>query len=345
MDSSTVETAHVKYVYLDIVGFTKDRSVEAQSDLVAALNEVVRGALQKVSIPMDKTVLIPTGDGMAIALIEIAPYDIHLAIALEILRLVTEHNAQTKDRMRQFEVRIGINENTDNLVLDINGKQNVAGQGISLAQRIMDKADGGQVLIGQTVYETLRPREKYMSSFKSFSATAKHGITFQVHQYLAKDVQGLNVDTPFAFAPKKIENPKFTEFVAYFVAHAHNNSEFLVSRKDDSTRDYVATVLLSFLADDSIGKSKTQTHDAPVLITWNAGVAPFAKQYDFYSGMDFWVLARFAPCIEKRLLEKFAEYFEYSSYEHVYWLPKRSALEKLCKEYPAIAAEFEITVS
>lgn len=344
MDSSTVETAHVKYVYLDIVGFTKDRSVEAQSDLVAALNKVVRGALQKVSIPMDKTVLIPTGDGMAIALIEIAPYDVHLAIALEILRLVTEHNAQTKDRMRQFEVRIGINENTDNLVLDINGKQNVAGQGISLAQRIMDKADGGQILIGQTVYETLRPREKYMSSFKSFSATAKHGITFQVHQYLSKDSPGLNVEIPSAFAQKKIENPKFTKFVAHYIAHAYANNLFISSRKDDSTRNYSAPILLSFLAEDSIDKSSTPSHEVPTTHTWNAESATFHEQYKYYNSLDFWILATLAPCLHEKNLAQFSEYFEYSSYEHIYWLPKKSALEKLCKEYPAIAAEFKITV-
>jgi len=40
------ETALTKYVFLDIVAFTKGRSVEAQSDLVAELNSIVRSGLK-----------------------------------------------------------------------------------------------------------------------------------------------------------------------------------------------------------------------------------------------------------------------------------------------------------
>jgi class 3 adenylate cyclase len=344
MDNSTVDTAHVKYVYLDIVGFTKNRSVEAQSDLVGALNNIVRSALRETAIPSEKTILIPTGDGMAIALIEIGRYDVHLALALEILRLIADHNAQTKDPMRQFEVRIGINENVDNLVLDINEKRNVAGQGISLAQRIMDKADAGQILLGHAVYETLRPREKYMSSFRPFNATAKHGVAFTVYQFLSKDFPGLSLTIPSSFAPRQTENLKFTKLVAYFVAHAYTNREFLLSRKSDTGRDYAMTVLLSFLAEDSVEKSETPDHETPTAITWKAGSASFPEQYSYYYKLDFWPLARLASCVVEGNLKRFSEHFENSNYTPTYWLPKKSALEKLCSEYPAIATEFGISI-
>jgi hypothetical protein len=52
------ETARVKYVFLDIVGFTRDRSVEAQSDVISKLNEVVREALHTVSAEDEKTILL-----------------------------------------------------------------------------------------------------------------------------------------------------------------------------------------------------------------------------------------------------------------------------------------------
>jgi class 3 adenylate cyclase len=155
------ETALTKYVFLDIVAFTKGRSVEAQSDLVAELNSIVRSALekQKVEIESENTILLPTGDGICIALLEAKPYDIHLHLALDILAGVSEYNDRTDDTTRKMELKLGINENLDNIVLDINGRRNVAGNGINMARRILDLADGNQILIGQAVYEILSGRK------------------------------------------------------------------------------------------------------------------------------------------------------------------------------------------
>jgi hypothetical protein len=64
------ETARVKYVYVDVVGFTAGRSVEAQSYIVEKMNAIVREATQGSGAAEDQTIFIPTGDGIAIALIE-----------------------------------------------------------------------------------------------------------------------------------------------------------------------------------------------------------------------------------------------------------------------------------
>jgi class 3 adenylate cyclase len=179
------ETARIQYVFLDVVGFTRGRSVEAQSEIVAALNTIVSTSIQVRAVPKEATILIPTGDGMAVAIINQPSADLHLQVALQILAAVSTHNGSKTDPMRQFEVRIGINENIDNLVTDINGQRNVAGAGISMAQRIMDKADAGQVLVGATVFETLRQREAYMTTWRAFNARGKHDIIFPVYQFLS----------------------------------------------------------------------------------------------------------------------------------------------------------------
>jgi Adenylate and Guanylate cyclase catalytic domain len=88
---------------------------------------------------------------------------------LAILNELKDRNSKAHDEMRQFEVRIGLNENVDNRVVDINGRPNVAGAGINMAQRVMSPADGSQILIGAAVYETLRHRECYMNTFREFS--------------------------------------------------------------------------------------------------------------------------------------------------------------------------------
>lgn len=204
-----VETARVQYVFLDVVGFTKYRSAEDQSGVVATLNDVVTRAVQAMALPAKSIVLLPTGDGMAIALINVLGVDIHLRLALEILRLTIEHNSHTPGSMRRFEVRVGINENVDNIVLDINGRRNVAGAGVNMARRVMHEADAGQILVGQTVYDALRYREKYSLSFRAFTATAKHGATFPVYQFLSQDSPGLNVSVPSAFATQNTETLKY----------------------------------------------------------------------------------------------------------------------------------------
>lgn len=161
--------SNAKYIFLDVVGFTQDRSIEAQSDIVYALNEIVRYCVEYVSLPEDKVIYIPTGDGLCIALLNVEnPYDIHLQIALYILKRLQTHNNKTQNDTRKFQVRVGLNAHLDNLVIDINGHRNIAGAGISIASRIMGLADGNQILVGQSVYETLRYRERYSNSFKGF---------------------------------------------------------------------------------------------------------------------------------------------------------------------------------
>src|ERR1041385_5096958 len=105
--------ALVKYVFLDIVEYTKDRTVEAQSDIVRQLNRIVRQSLKEQKVTRSETILIPTGDGMCIALVDkLRPWDVHLKIALKILAHLDAHNAATSDSTRKFQLRIGLNEHT-----------------------------------------------------------------------------------------------------------------------------------------------------------------------------------------------------------------------------------------
>ena len=240
-----VETPRVQYVYLDIVGFTKNRSVEAQSDIVAKLNEIVREVLQEeTDVAPGNQVFLPTGDGMAIGLLNPVSVDAHLMTALGILDAIAEHNEKTQDEMRQFNVRIGLNENMDNVITDVNGMRNLAGAGISRAQRVMDKADARQILVGQTVNEVLQQREKYLGKFKQFYTKDKHGSSFPVYQFVGEAI-GLDIEVPSAFRVDSEEDDlKLTDFVAYYLAHAAVNKPFLGSLVDSYKRDTACVTLL-----------------------------------------------------------------------------------------------------
>ena len=182
-----------KYVFLDIVSYSYGRTVEAQSDVIDAINKIVKESLQSLKIEEKNRILIPTGDGICIALLDITnPFDIHVQLALKILELLNKYNKNQKDSMRQFKVRIGINENTDNFITDINNHRNVAGAGITEAQRIMDQAEGGNIFLGRTVYNHLCNRERYINKFKGYTTTVKRGVKLEVYQFIDPALEYLN---------------------------------------------------------------------------------------------------------------------------------------------------------
>ncbi|HLC89076.1 MAG TPA: adenylate/guanylate cyclase domain-containing protein [Candidatus Nanoarchaeia archaeon] len=187
------QTVTGKYIFLDIVGYSHQRTVEAQTDIIDAMNNAVRKAITSLEIAKDRRVLIPTGDGVCVALLDVKdPFDIHLQLALRILELIDKYNQSQKDKMRQFQVRVGVNENIDNLITDINGNKNVAGAGITEAQRIMDQGNGGNILVGRTVFEQLRQRENYMTKFRKYPVIIKHNVKMDVYQFIDFAIPYLN---------------------------------------------------------------------------------------------------------------------------------------------------------
>ena len=180
-----VKTVQAKYIFLDIVSYTQDRTIEAQSHIINELNKIVLEALDFYDLTDEKLILLPTGDGICIAIINIdEPYDVHIAIGLRILSGIEKHNSEANNPMVKFKIRIGINENTDNLIIDTNKNRNIAGAGINIAQRIMNAADDNQIFVSQTVYEKLHQRERYWQQFKPFNVTVKHGHTMLIYQYI-----------------------------------------------------------------------------------------------------------------------------------------------------------------
>ena len=185
-----VETRHVKYVFADVVGFTANRTVQAQMEIVGALNQAFKTAIEEL-----ETIFLPTGDGICAAIVQgVAAADAHLKVALHVIReMVAWSEGQADDR--KCTVRFGINESVDCMVLDINGRQNIAGAGISLAQRLMAMADGNQIVVGRASYDNLRVWDEYVFSFRSLRAESKHGVIMEAFQYTGAS-EGLNTEVP-----------------------------------------------------------------------------------------------------------------------------------------------------
>ena len=188
----------VKYVFTDIKGFTQNPEVDVQAKKVQTLNRVVCEALGIADVPNDSRVLIPTGDGVCIGCLDIsgsATPDVSLALA--ILALLDKHNKKHKPGdTRRFDVRIGINHSTDLIVNGINGAPNVVGSGINYAQRIMDCADDGQILLSRGAYDTLRNFYR-PSAFRHAIGRIKHDETIDLYQFVGDSKHpGLSLTEP-----------------------------------------------------------------------------------------------------------------------------------------------------
>jgi hypothetical protein len=280
-----------KYVFMDIVGYSKNRSVEAQVDIITELNLLVKKALSDEKIPSANKILIPTGDGICIALIgNNFAFDVHLSVALKILLELSSYNKVQKDQMRRFEVRIGINENIDNIVNDINGRRNVAGSGINYAQRVMSFADESMILLGNAVYEKLSKREKYIGSFNKYSAIIKHNERLIIYQYTNISFDFLNNECPSAFKKEEEVKEKISinTHIAFYMAIIERDKDEIKNGMEDYLDTYYVKILLYYLTKDllSIFYTESGIIKRPIL---NIGEALNIEDYsiNYKKGITF----------------------------------------------------------
>lgn len=189
-DEESVKPVHVKYTFIDVVGFS-ERDPASQAYIVQKLNTLMQSAVKACGV-IDRHIFLPTGDGMCIAFLADA-FDIHLRVALQLLEIVAEHNHQVAvSDIRKFELRVGLNQGSDIVVRDINGNDNLAGGVINMASRIMALAGAGQIVAGEMVYTDLHEWEQYRDKFVEFSATVKHKKVIRAFQFKSQSQKGLN---------------------------------------------------------------------------------------------------------------------------------------------------------
>jgi hypothetical protein len=333
----------VKYLYLDVVSFTNNRSVEAQAEIVESLNRIVTNALLKNNIPKEDTILLPTGDGMCIGLLKTeSSVDVHMRLGCGILEGLKRYNDLSGDAMRRFEVRIGINKNIDNLVTDINGNRNVAGAGINLAARVMSMADGNQILVSHLVFEKLRDRQAYMDMFRPFIGRVKHNVSLNVYQFIRADQPGLNTDIPGEFQVPTPVVPELDRTVGYYFAHAIENYGRFISGAP-FLNDRAIVIWLWFRASDSNANADRAPFDIPIYKTHGAPTATEDEELEYYNSLDWELLYICGTLIYDTYLEKYSDCFERDKYG----LPVSPYINgigraRLKQQFPQIWRQFEL---
>jgi len=139
MADTTDRTLVCSVLFIDIVGYSK-KGVGEQVKVKRAFNEILGSALEQV--PARERVTLDTGDGAAVTFL--GDPEGALFVALAVL-----------DKVGELPVRLGINLGPVSLMKDINGRENVVGDGINAAERVMSFAAPGQVLVSRSFFEVM----------------------------------------------------------------------------------------------------------------------------------------------------------------------------------------------
>jgi TolB-like protein len=189
---SELELGHV--LFMDIVGYSR-LLVDEQSGLSQQLNLIVRNTEQVVSAERKgKLIRLPTGDGMALVFFTSPEAPMHCA--LEISRALKEKPA--------IKLRMGLHSGPVNTISDVNERENVAGVGINVAQRIMDCGDAGHILLSKRVAEDLSQYARWRPYLHDLGQIeVKHGVKIDVASFYNDDVGNAELPEKFKQARER----------------------------------------------------------------------------------------------------------------------------------------------
>jgi len=139
------KTVIASTVFIDIVGYSRS-PIGRQIAMKSALNRIVAAAIAR--IVESERIILDTGDGAALCFMGDPEDALFVATAVnDAVRRETGQGAQT--------LRIGIHLGPIKVVLDLNGRPNVLGDGINFAQRVMSFAEEGEMLVSRPYFEVV----------------------------------------------------------------------------------------------------------------------------------------------------------------------------------------------
>jgi TolB-like protein/Flp pilus assembly protein TadD len=183
-----LEIGHV--LFIDLVGYSK-LLIDEQKERLRELTDIVLATRQVGEATNEELVRLPTGDGMALVFRN--SLEEPAQCALEIARALKEHP--------EIQVRMGIHSGPVSKVTDLNGRTNIAGAGINLAQRVMDCGDAGHILLSRHVVEDLAQYRQWSQRLHDLGeCEVKHGIKLSLANLFGDDFGNAAVPAKLAGA-------------------------------------------------------------------------------------------------------------------------------------------------
>ena len=186
-----LEIAYV--LFLDIVGYSKLVTSE-QRRLLELLNQIVHKTEHFCAAEAKgRLITVPTGDGMAVVFYNTPEAPVECA--LEVSSAASEHP--------ELKLRMGIHSGPVSGVVDVSGRSNIAGAGINIAQRVMDCADAGHILVSKHMAEDLEQYGHWKRHLHDLGeCEVKHGVRVSVVNLYTEDHGNPEVPQKFRQARK-----------------------------------------------------------------------------------------------------------------------------------------------
>ena len=182
--NSFTKTLH--WFFTDIVASADPTvSTKAQVRKINLLNSLIQKTETFKQRDPHTTVILPTGDGMAIGFSESPEQPLRLAIDLH--QVLNKYN-KTQREKDKILLRIGMDSGTVYFLKDVEGNDAVWGQGIILARRVMDLCSSNQIFasmrIGSDISNLSPEYKEIMHQIGVYEV--KHGTQLTIYNIYGK---------------------------------------------------------------------------------------------------------------------------------------------------------------
>jgi hypothetical protein len=168
-------TTTYHWFFTDIVSSTDPNlTTSEQARKIIVLNNLIERTEVFRQRDLKSSLILPTGDGMAIGFND-SP-EKPLLLAMELHKNLKKYNYNKREKERLF-IRIGLDSGPIYLIKDLNGQENVWGPGIIMARRVMDLARSMNILASARISSDVRSlRSDYKSILHAVGDySLKHG--------------------------------------------------------------------------------------------------------------------------------------------------------------------------
>src|SRR5437773_6088336 len=173
---------------MDIVGYSK-LLIDEQSEALQELNEIVRKTdAVRAAEAAGQLIFLPTGDGMALVFTGSVEEPVECALQI----------SQAVRTQPSLPLRMGIHSGPVHHVADVNQRENIAGAGINIAQRVMDCGHAGHILVSKRVADDLEQYPQWRPQLHDLGeCEVKHGARLQIVNLYTDEVGNSQVPQKF----------------------------------------------------------------------------------------------------------------------------------------------------
>src|SRR5262249_55058170 len=154
-------------------------------------------------------------------------------------------------------LRMGIHSGPVSEMADVNQRQNIAGAGINLAQRVMECGDAGHILVSKHVAEDLEQHDRWQPLLHELgTCEVKHGARIEISNLYSVEVGNRELPKKFQTQKKHRAQARWAVAVALLVVAAIVAAFFFALRGPARSPQRVAEKSIAVLPFENLSDEK-----------------------------------------------------------------------------------------